>query len=160
MSKKCNKDGCNNNVFAKGYCKIHQYLRPKKENREPIDRGLFKRDVDIKKNNKYELEKWFKDREQEIIDSGQRCIECGSFIPTKFLRHAVAHIFPKSLFPSVATHPLNYLPLGAHCCHDKSHTIESFSKMKCWGEAVNRFSEFYLHIKEKHKYLDLFTNVQ
>ena len=64
MPKKCNIDGCSNNVFGKGYCKHHQYLRPKKEKREPIDRGLFKRDVDIKENNKGELDKWFKDRER------------------------------------------------------------------------------------------------
>lgn len=70
------------------------------------------------------------------------CWECNTFVPDKVIRHATAHIFPKGDFESVAAHPKNYLILGASCCHDKSHQMDTFSKMGIWEEAVDRFFEF------------------
>lgn len=102
-----------------------------------------------------ELEMWFKERALEI-EKHPYCWEDGTYIPVKYFRHATAHIFPKKLFPSIATHPLNFLVLAASCCHDKSHTIETFSKMKCFPLAIERFYQFEKQITEKHKYLDLF----
>jgi hypothetical protein len=105
-----------------------------------------------------ELGKWFKERILELAKNPV-CMECGAEIPSQFFRHAVAHIFPKAQFPSVRTHKWNYLFLGAGCgCHDKSHTIESFCKMKMWPVAVQRFRLFENDIKEKHKYLTLFKD--
>lgn len=102
-----------------------------------------------------DLDFWFSQREQELKLTPY-CMECGDFIPEKFRRHAVAHIFPKNKFPSVATHRLNYLFLGAGCCHCKSHTIEKFSTMKCFSTAVIRYMQFKDEIKENNKYLSLF----
>lgn len=105
-----------------------------------------------------QLEKFFEKAKKEI-ERFPVCQECGSWISRTYYRAATAHIFPKSTFPSVATHPKNYLVLGAHCgCHDKTHTIESFSKMKVWEKAWKQFAEFKDEIKEKHKYYDLFVS--
>lgn len=96
------------------------------------------------------------------------CQECNTFIPEKIkqigknftlngYRCATAHIFPKALFPSVAAHPLNRLFLGAGCgCHDRTHRLDTFSDMKVFALAVERFQQFRHLIKEKHKYLDQF----
>ena len=101
--------------------------------------------------------KWFKEQEKEV-EKHPYCSECGKWIPPKFYRHAIAHIFPKAIFPSVATHPLNYLILAAGCCHDKTHRLDTFSQMICFKEAVERFKQFENQITEKHKYKDLFID--
>lgn len=92
----------------------------------------------------------------KIIADNPRCWECNAFISKPYYRGATAHILPKSIFKSVATHPLNYLVLGAGCCHDKSHRMDTFYKMKIFAEAIERFKQFQHLIKEKHKLLDEF----
>ena len=89
----------------------------------------------------YELEMWFQDKLMRHWDYTGMCLcmECGSPIPHSFSRHATAHLLPKKLFPSVATHELNYLILGAGCgCHEKTHRIDKFITMKIWPEAAKR----------------------
>lgn len=90
---------------------------------------------------KFELDKWFHDiHTKHFNDKGYfPCMECGASIPFKFSRHATAHLLPKKLFKSVATHPLNYLILGAGCGdHEKTHRIDKFITMKIWPEAARR----------------------
>jgi hypothetical protein len=106
--------------------------------------------------NKTEMDRWFS-YVATVIKSNPHCWNCGEFISEKYYRHASAHIFPKSLFPSIATHPLNFLVLGAGCgCHDKSHRLDTFSDMKVFAEAIKRFRLFENKITENHKYFDLF----
>ncbi len=67
------------------------------------------------------------------------CMECGAIVPRAYIRHATAHLLPKKIFKSVATHDLNYLILGAGCgCHEKTHRIDKFIKMKIWPIAKER----------------------
>lgn len=108
--------------------------------------------------DKKALDKWF-----AVIEAEQKgdcgCWECNKHVPDGFIRCATAHIFPKKGFYSVRTHPLNYLILAASCCHDKSHKVESFKKMKVFREAVDRFLQFehLLTAEEKaKKYYTLF----
>lgn len=91
-----------------------------------------------------------------IIEANPYCTECGEWIPPKLYRAATAHIFPKGLFESVQSHPLNFLILGAGCCHDKTHTIATFKKMKVFRIAVARYLKFKHLITETHKYQTLF----
>jgi hypothetical protein len=113
--------------------------------------------TDVRENNKA-LEKFFADAAIEI-DSQPKCWECGARIFRPFYRAATAHIFPKKIFPSIAIHPLNYLILGAGCgCHNKTHRLDTFTKMGVWKEAVDRFRIFEPLITEKHKYLNEFRD--
>lgn len=105
-----------------------------------------------------EQELWFRMIALEI-EKNPRCMECNAWISKPYYKAATAHIFPKGndYFPSVATNPHNYLILGAGCgCHDKTHRIDTFSKMKCFPIAIERFYLFEKEIKENHKYLTLF----
>jgi len=112
-----------------------------------------------KNTNSSELDKWF-EYVATIIASNPYCWECGEQIPSFYYRHASAHIFPKSIFESVSTHPFNFLVLGASCgCHGKfDSSIDNAKSMKVWDKAVSRFLVFEAQIKESHKYLDLFKN--
>lgn len=131
-------------------------------------RGLIPKD---KVNNLQEL--WFVKIIAEIRDNPY-CWETGDRIPDsyfdfkkgdhvktdRFFRAACCHIFPKSIFPSVATHPSNYLILSAsNGSHDKTHRLDTFCKMGIWKEACDRFKEFEPYITETHKYLNTFREL-
>ena len=45
MPKVCKKEDCNYNVFGKGYCRYHQYLREDKKKSTPKKRKLIYRKV-------------------------------------------------------------------------------------------------------------------
>lgn len=81
------------------------------------------------------------------------CWECGASIPAQYLHNAVAHVVPKSIFRSVATHPDNYLILGAHCgCHQRyDRSWEDAAKMKIWPEARRRFTLLRSWVKEENR---------
>lgn len=150
-----------------GRCPYHY-----KKHRGEISSSKQKLQTDIRKlivkDNEIDMSYWYTDKIR-IIRSNPYCTECGAFIPdkkmvndelvstNKFYKAAAAHIFPKSLFESIAVHPLNYVIAAAGCgCHNKTHTIESFSKMKIFPIAVQRFRIFEPQITEQHKYLTLF----
>lgn len=122
-------------------------LLPKVKVRKPIPKKSAKKLAQEKspeyKNDKAELDKWFKDIQAKHFTSyGGRCMECGAHIPVEFARHATAHLLAKKLFLSVKTHPLNYLILGAGCgCHQKTDRVDAFVKMRIWGEAAYRIKQ-------------------
>jgi len=60
-----------------------------------------------KQREYYKLDLWFKEV-KKVIEANPHCWNCGEYIPEKYYRHASAHIFAKSLFPSVSTHPMNF----------------------------------------------------
>ena len=101
------------------------------------------KEVGGKPPSKLALDKWFFDIEAKHWDSGWcACQECGELIPRTYARPAIAHLLPKKLFKSVATHPLNYLILGAGCGdHYKTDRIDKFTQMKVWPEAARRIKE-------------------
>lgn len=94
--------------------------------------------------SKLELDVWFDNiRKEELAGASfTGCWECGAVIPEAFMRHATAHLLPKKIFKSCATHPLNYMIYGAGCgCHVKTDRIDKFVKMKTWPEAARRIKE-------------------
>jgi len=168
--KKC-KCGCNKwpSIGYAGYAAscAPQELKDKIGNKQKVaarnrnERNKVRMLLPKDKSNKLQ-ELWFAKIAAEIRQHPY-CWECKAWIAPEFYRHASAHIFPKSEnsgFPSVATHPMNYLILGSSCgCHDKTHRLDLFCKMGIWKEAVDRFKEFESCITEKHKYLNQFKEL-
>lgn len=165
--KSCKHEGCTKmpQISCAGYCWDHcpeeiklkykskRELQIKKSNAAKLATSKLRMD-NYKSNVEQDL--WYRARSLEVSNN-QKCWECGRYVPTKYVRAASAHILFKSIFESVATHPLNFLFLcGANGCHEKSHTIETFSKMTCFPIAIERFYLFEKEIKEHHKYLELF----
>lgn len=167
-------------ITKKGYCKSHQTFRTDLDRRSITVKGLEKAkkkagffdinkveedftsgvsvmdESEIEAIKKEEMAAFWKKAEKEIAKKPY-CWECGDFISPQDYRSATAHIFMKSTFPSVASNEFNYLVLGARCgCHNLSHRLDTFSKMKVFPVAVNRFMKFGNLITEKHKYLTLF----
>jgi hypothetical protein len=102
-----------------------------------------------------ELQLWY----EEIMNREDAiCWETGKPIDKRnklAWRGSIAHVLPKNLFKSVATHPMNYLILsmfdGAHGTYDSSW--EKASKMGVFGEAVERFLIMYPFIAGSEKRL-------
>lgn len=180
--KKQLKCGCFDYAFSKGRCKLHATVEDTKKRAEKYaaqptvrkagwfnielteteDRVVaemsnepnFKTAIQAKK----EMDAFWKYAES-VIDKKPYCWECGDFISKNDYRAATAHIFPKSIFESVASNKWNFLVLGARCgCHDKSHRLDTFSQMKVFPTAINRYMKFGELITEKHKYLSLFQD--
>lgn len=102
------------------------------------------------------IEEWYK-MVADVIEQKPYCWNCGLPISKSDYRNASAHILFKSLFPSVATHPLNFIVAGNRCgCHSATHRMDTFSEMSVFPLAVKRFWEFEPLITEHHKILETF----
>lgn len=109
-------------------------------------------------------EQWFEDRMKENLPV---CMNCGMEANwllqpeyKKIWRACQAHILPKrkTMFPSVATNPLNHLVLfpvwGGHLCgcHDEfDSSWYNATTMKVWEIAAHRFKEFEYSIALKER---------
>ena len=147
---------------------IKRGLLPKeavKKEKKPIAKKSAKKIANEKKERELlngdstELQKWYANimRKEE-----GRCWETRERIDkndTLGWHGSIAHILPKSDFPSVETHPMNYMILkmwgGAHGQYDSSW--ENASKMKVWGHACKVFNILYplLSQEEKRKLPDI-----
>lgn len=139
-----------------------------KEDNDTAIKKAAERDAErrILTGNDQDMKEWYA-MVTGVIAEKPYCWECGEFIPMPnlalpkkdqidFYHAASAHILFKSIFDSVKAHPYNFLVLGAGCCHDKSHRMDTFSKMKVFPLAVKRFRLFEGLITEKHALLDEF----
>lgn len=111
--------------------KYWQELRAK--SKQPKRTGI-KRKFYPKKNKIPDLPKWYDIKMEENI--GRPCEECGEPVVI-YIRAGQAHLLPKAIFRSVATHPLNHKLLGAGCgCHRKyDKSWDSAQRMKIWPES-------------------------
>lgn len=100
-----------------------------------------------------ELQKWYAKIMQE--EEG-KCWETGQKInkQDKLGWHgSIAHVLDKANYPSVKTHPLNYMILsmwgGTHGQYDSSW--ENASKMKVWSYAIKVINLLYPLLKQEEK---------
>ena len=109
-----------------------------------------------------EQENWY---DSVISNMGDRCWECSALVATwnrKYAKAAVAHILPKEFFPSIKTHPFNFLILAGPCgCHHRwdAHS-ENAVKMKVFPIALERFQQFYpeIALAERRRIPKIFFN--
>lgn len=100
---------------------------PKEDKKYPIPKVSKKRAAEIAAEKEArggadtDLQKFYKRIQKQLIGECQRC---GAKYDKKNLQYAIsatAHILEKSIFESVATHPLNWIELGTFCgCHYKT----------------------------------------
>jgi len=121
-----------------GRCRFHN------EKAKALKKAAKLQDLEMSEGNdsfqkEMELASWFRSRVNEMTGN---CTECGERINRQIFKYAkcgVAHIFPKSTFKSIATHPDNWLELGATCgCHSRAEDYEKAMKMKIFPEMLRR----------------------
>lgn len=166
MAKVCAAPGCNNPVFSHLYCKYHQRMRT--DNKKPkgyIPAQSEKKKAEITANKQARIDNGGKTDQERWYEAIMQkepgvCWETREKInkQDRFGWHgSVCHILAKKQFPSVATHPLNYLILKMWGgTHDKTHRWDTFSKMKVWKIALQRIKIMYpiLGQEEKRKLPD------
>lgn len=132
------------------------YTIPKKSKKKLIQEGIEK---EQKGSEPSDLEKWYTNIMQHETPV---CWETGDKIDIRDKtgwHGSIAHVLPKELFPSVKTHPMNYMILkmwgGTHGQYDSSW--ENASKMKVWKYACEIFNVLYplLTPEEKRKLPDI-----
>lgn len=161
VMKVCSVSGCGWPSWGKDkitrlpYCKIHQNKRTDLDRRTPQQKVLDNvrgKKVDVEKEET-ELQKWY----AAIMEKeAPKCWETGEWIGKenkKSWHGSIAHVLPKSIFPSVKTNPMNYMILkmygGTHGQYDSSW--ENASKMKVWKFACKIFNVLYPLLTREEK---------
>jgi hypothetical protein len=153
MSNNCRHPTCYDSDMCRRPPKV-----PKK--RTPLKRTQIKSRIKPfkEKEGASEQSVWFLERAKEMTGFCCNCGELSSARSGTYWKWSICHIMPKSTFPSVATHPLNFIEccISCHTLFDRSLSVAH--TLKCWPEAVRKFNLFKNEIKESHKYLDLFIH--
>lgn len=71
-----------------------------------------------------------------------------------YYKHSQAHILPKRLFPSIATHPDNRIELcfwGKNCHGNYDNGILDLIDMHCFDEVIEKFLRMYPAIDKKER---------
>lgn len=133
-----------------------KYTIPKKSAKRLAKEGAEK---DVRGEDDTDLQKWYA---KIMQDEPGKCWETGELIDKrdKMGWHgSIAHCLPKSDYPSVRTHPQNYMILkmwgGTHGQYDASW--EKAAKMRIWPYACKIFNLLYplLSAEEKRKLPDV-----
>lgn len=108
---------------------------------------------ELRSGGETELQNWYaaimKKEEGKCWETGEKIDKNDTF----GWHGSVSHILPKEHFPSVMTHPLNYMILkmwgGTHGQYDSS--FENASKMKVWPYAVKIINQLYPMLTTEEK---------
>lgn len=101
-----------------------------------------------------ELNRWFQDRRKEM---GGKCLHCGD--PScktndEYFKFSIAHILPKRIFKSVATHHLNWIELcfwGKSCHTNLDNNMLDLIDLNCFDTVIQRFVAMYPAIDPKER---------
>src|ERR1700684_2181963 len=84
------------------------------------------------------LDEWFQERRKEMVGvCSCGCAEPSSKKDDLYYRFCICHIYPKAIFKSVATHPLNWIELnfwkGCHTTFDNMG-VDRWPNLACWDD--------------------------
>jgi hypothetical protein len=104
-------------------------------------------------NNSKELEIWFEERHNEMKGTCKHCAGRTEKGKSSF-KCSIAHILPKALFPSVKSHPLNWIELcfyGNSCHTNFDNYMIEIEELKCFQEVIEKFIQIFPNIEEKER---------
>jgi len=127
---------------------------PKEKKRYVIPRKSAKRIEQEKEYNDCGLSDWFAERRKEMTG---RCWHCNNKTMKdndEKYHFSIAHILPKAYFPSIATHPFNFIELcsyGNNCHGNMDNKTLDIIDMNCWAEIVQRVAIMYPLIAKEER---------
>jgi len=130
-----------------GRCQMHyKVYRSKISKDRRLVRGLQEPRKQTHFQQTTDLYDWFENRGKELTGVCAKCNGKSCKGDPKYQRFSIAHIFPKSQFQSVATHPMNFIELcfWGESCHTNydNQGIESVIHTPAWIAMVERFNAF------------------
>jgi hypothetical protein len=105
------------------------------------------------KDNK-ELWEWFKKQRSKMTGVCKHCGERTMKIDDEKFHYSIAHILPKNIFPSVATHNDNWIELcyyGASCHSNLDNGNLDLIDLNCFNEVVEKFVRIYPSIAPEER---------
>lgn len=104
--------------------------------------------------NKEEIWNWFKEKRKEMTGVCSHCGNQSSKKDDDKFHFSIAHILPKAYFPSIATHPDNWVELcfwGNACHSNMDNKMLDLIDMNCFDEIIEKFVKMYPYIAENEK---------
>jgi hypothetical protein len=109
---------------------------------------------------------WFEERRKNLVGVCQcGCGEKSQKKDDTYYRHCICHIFPKRLFKSVATHPMNFVERafwgGCHTNLDEQ-SMDKWVGMADWDDIKAKVEAMLPYIAEeekKHKFYSQLENL-
>jgi len=139
--------------------KIYQIpkVSKKKAERAAKDKELIESGKAIVSGGSADLKRWFEERRKEMTG---RCLHCQGKSckdSDEYFKFSIAHILPKRLFKSVATHHLNWIELcfwGNSCHTNLDNNALDLTDLNCFDTVIQRFVAMYPSIdKSERKYI-------
>ena len=154
MSKKCKVDNCNSDVFGKGYCRKHQYLR------DDIVKGIKKLQKRIKPmsdKRKEQNDIYLSIKEDMLhkakIDGNYRCFFCGKPFDKDYIPD-IHHLIGRKEDDLTDR---DYLVLVHRECHTEYHsyTVKQLMNTSWYNNFLNKIEVMYpdVYSKELNKQL-------
>lgn len=133
---------------AAGFKPKKSYSIPKKSAKKRKQEAEEKKG---KKDPAAAKERWFQDRRNEMTGHCKNCGKPSNKNSNEYFRFSIAHILAKrkSMFPSVATHPDNWIELCTDCHHNLDNCMINLSDLACWDEVVVKFQKIYPFIAKE-----------
>ncbi len=106
-----------------------------------------------KKDPSADKERWFQDRRKEMTGKCKNCQKPSCKNSYEYFRYSIAHIMAKrkSMFPSVATHPENWIELCQDCHQNLDNCMIDLTDLACWDEVVVKFQKMYPSIAPEER---------
>lgn len=173
----CEAPNCEQPVFGtckksrKGYCKRHQSMREDFDTRSITQKAVAKRQAGINNkirglqprfnpkaeeiiNKQDDQWKWFLERRKEMTGVCQHCGGRTCKEDENKFHFSLAHLLPKAYFPSVATHPDNFLELcyyGNSCHAQMDNKMLDLIDMNCFDQIITKFVKIYPSIAKEER---------
>ena len=93
-----------------------------------------------------ELERWFKERREEMTGICQHCGSKTSKNDDKYYKFSIAHLFQKAYFKSVKTHPDNWIELchfNKSCHTNFDNSMIDIIDLNCFDIVIEKFVKMY-----------------
>lgn len=120
-----------------------------KENKKPTTKRTL-----LNPGGEKTLDEWFQGVRALMTGKCRHCQGASCKYNDMQYKSSIAHLLPKKLFPSVATHPDNWIELchWNNNCHAKMDAqILDMTDMHCWDEIVEKFICIYPAIDPKER---------
>lgn len=115
-------------------------------------------------NDDNAVDDWFLERRENLTGTCQ--CGCGQKSQKKddvFYRHCICHIFPKRIFKSVITHPLNYVERafwgGCHTNFDE-RSMDKWVGMADWDDIKAKFEAMLPYLTPEEKATKFFSHLE
>lgn len=110
------------------------------------------------------MENWFKARRKEMVGTCQcGCAGKSSKADDLYFRHSAAHVFAKSLFPSIMYHPLNFVERafwgGCHTNMDEGG-MDKWPAMADFDDIVEKFHILAPFLTDEERATKFYTHLE